>query len=70
MPGISGLDVCRDLRADAATRARPFILLTARSQEPDVEKGFAEGADDYIVKPFSPRELTSRLEAVPARLAR
>lgn len=70
MPGMSGLDVCRELRADAATRALPVILLTARSQEDDVETGFAAGADDYIVKPFSPRELTSRVEAVLARLAR
>ncbi|WP_042386509.1 response regulator transcription factor [Streptacidiphilus melanogenes] len=70
MPGMSGLDVCRELRADAATRAVPVILLTARSQEIDVETGFAAGADDYMVKPFSPRELTSRVEAVLARLSR
>lgn len=70
MPGMSGLDVCRELRADAQTRALPVILLTARSQEADVETGFAAGADDYIVKPFSPRELVSRVEAVLGRLAR
>lgn len=70
MPGLSGLDVCRELRADTQTRALPVILLTARSQEADVETGFAAGADDYIVKPFSPRELISRVEAVLARLAR
>jgi DNA-binding response OmpR family regulator len=67
MPGMSGLDACRELRADPATSEVPIILLTARAQEPDIETGFTVGADDYIVKPFSPRELASRVHAVLAR---
>jgi two-component system, OmpR family, phosphate regulon response regulator PhoB len=67
MPGMSGLDVCRMLRADPATAALRIIMLTARAQERDVEGGFAAGADDYLIKPFSPRELTSRVQALLAR---
>ncbi|TQS44275.1 response regulator transcription factor [Cryptosporangium phraense] len=67
MPGMSGLDVCRELRADSVTQAIPVILLTARGQESDVEAGFNVGADDYIVKPFSPRELQSRVTALLSR---
>ncbi|MET9389347.1 response regulator [Streptomyces sp. NPDC006624] len=70
MPGLSGLDVCRELRAAPETAALPVILITARSQEGDVELGFAAGADDYIVKPFSPRELSSRVTAVLTRAER
>ncbi|MDG9710623.1 response regulator transcription factor [Streptomyces sp. DH10] len=70
MPGMSGLDVCRTLRADPETAALPILLITARSQEGDVEAGFAAGADDYITKPFSPRELARRVEAVLARASR
>jgi DNA-binding response OmpR family regulator len=68
MPGMSGIDVCRELRGGESTAALPIILLTARAQEGDVEVGFGAGADDYIVKPFSPRELVSRVEAVLARM--
>jgi DNA-binding response OmpR family regulator len=68
MPGMSGIDVCRELRGDRNTSDLPIILLTARAQEGDVEVGFGVGADDYIVKPFSPRELVSRVEAVLARM--
>ena len=67
MPGMSGIDVCRALRADPLTNGLPIILLTARAQEGDVEVGFGAGADDYVVKPFSPRELVSRVEAVLGR---
>ena len=67
MPGMSGIDVCRELRNDRTTAGLPIILLTARAQEGDVEVGFGAGADDYIVKPFSPRELVTRVEAVLAR---
>jgi two-component system phosphate regulon response regulator PhoB len=67
MPGMSGIDVCRELRADESTAGLPIILLTARAQEGDVEVGFGAGANDYIVKPFSPRELVTRVEAVLAR---
>lgn len=70
MPGMSGLDVCRALRDDAATARLPVILLTARAQEADVQAGFGSGADDYVVKPFSPRELLSRVEAVLLRSRR
>ncbi|MEU4496498.1 response regulator transcription factor [Streptomyces sp. NPDC023998] len=70
MPGMSGLDVCRELRAAPETESLPVILITARSQEGDVETGFAAGADDYIIKPFSPRELSSRVQAVLTRATR
>jgi len=67
MPGLSGLDVCSQLRREEATAAVPVIMLTAKAQEQDVATGFAAGADDYVVKPFSPRELVSRVQAVLAR---
>ena len=70
MPGLSGVDVTRELRADPATAGTPVILLTAKAQEADVETGFVSGADDYVVKPFSPRELVSRVQAVLARSRR
>ena len=70
MPGLSGVDVTRELRADPATAGVPVILLTAKAQEADVETGFVSGADDYVVKPFSPRELVSRVQAVLARSRR
>jgi DNA-binding response OmpR family regulator len=70
MPGMSGLDVCRMLRAEPATAQMLIIMLTARAQESDVDSGFVAGADDYIVKPFSPRELTTRLRALLARARR
>jgi len=64
MPGMSGLDVCRTLRQATETSMVSVILLTARAQESDVEQGFDAGADDYVVKPFSPRELAARVAAV------
>lgn len=67
MPGTSGLDAIRLIRADPTLVDLPVILLTARAQESDVETGFDSGADDYITKPFSPRELASRVEALLAR---
>ncbi|MER8005572.1 response regulator transcription factor [Streptomyces sp. NPDC059690] len=70
MPGMSGLDVCRELRATPETASLPVIMITSRSQEGDVEVGFAAGADDYIIKPFSPRELSSRVIAVLSRVER
>ena len=54
MPGMSGLDAIRVIRADPSLSDLPVILLTARAQESDVETGFDSGADDYITKPFSP----------------
>ena len=68
MPRMSGIDVCRALRADPATAGIPVILLTAKAQEAEVERGFEAGADDYIVKPFSPREMLRRVEALLSRV--
>jgi DNA-binding response OmpR family regulator len=67
MPKMSGIDVCRALRDNPATARIPLILLTANAQEADVELGFAAGVDDYIAKPFSPREMLGRIQAVLAR---
>jgi two-component system, OmpR family, response regulator MtrA len=67
MPGMSGLDAIRMIRSDEAMADIPVILLTARAQESDVETGFESGADDYITKPFSPRELASRVQALLSR---
>ena len=64
MPGLSGLDVCREIRQQPAIDDVPILLLTAKAREEDVERGFALGADDYVVKPFSPRELADRLDAL------
>jgi DNA-binding response OmpR family regulator len=63
MPLMSGLEVVRELRLDPATVGLPIILLTARSQEFDVEVGLSLGATDYVVKPFSPRELVQRVHS-------
>ena len=68
MPRMSGLDVCRELRRDPATAAVPVILLTACAEDADVAAGFAAGADDYIIKPFSPRDLAMRVKAVLDRV--
>ncbi|GGN05380.1 DNA-binding response OmpR family regulator [Actinoplanes campanulatus] len=70
MPGLSGIDVCRMLRADPATAGTVIIMITARVQEQDVEGGFGAGADDYVTKPFSPRELVSRIQELLARAER
>jgi DNA-binding response OmpR family regulator len=67
MPGLSGIDVCRMIRADPAIATTPVIMLTARVQEQDVEHGFTAGADDYVTKPFSPRELMTRVQSLLAR---
>lgn len=67
MPGSSGLDVIGKLRTDERTASVPVILLSAKSQDFDVETGLALGAADYIIKPFSPRELLERVEAVLRR---
>ncbi len=68
MPGISGFDVCRELRRDERTASVPIIMLTARGDEVDRIVGLELGADDYVVKPFSPRELLLRIKAVLKRL--
>ena len=67
LPGLDGLDVCRRLRAVDATRDLPVIMVTARGEESDVVLGLGVGADDYIHKPFSPRELIARVRAVLRR---
>ncbi len=67
MPGKSGIDFARELRADHYTRDIPLILLTARDDESDKIRGFEAGADDYITKPFSPKELLARIKAVLRR---
>jgi two-component system response regulator MtrA len=67
MPGVSGLEAIRVIRADPGLADLPVILLTARAQDSDVETGFDSGADDYITKPFSPRELAARVEALLER---
>jgi DNA-binding response OmpR family regulator len=67
MPGLNGYEVTQRLRAEEPTRDIPVILLTARVQEADVNRGFEAGADDYLRKPFSPQELRSRVQAIIAR---
>lgn len=67
LPGLAGTEVCRRLRADPATTATPIIMLTARGDEIDRVVGFEVGADDYVTKPFSPRELMLRIRAVLRR---
>ncbi|MFZ1728889.1 MAG: response regulator transcription factor [Bacteroidota bacterium] len=67
LPGIDGLEVCKALKADSATRGIPVIMLTARSEEADIVTGLELGADDYITKPFSRRVLLARIKAVLRR---
>lgn len=67
LPDLSGTEVCRRIRQDARTRAIPVIMLTARSEEIDRVVGFEVGADDYVTKPFSVRELLLRIRAVLRR---
>jgi two-component system phosphate regulon response regulator PhoB len=69
LPGLSGIEFARRLRADKRTRTVPIIMLTARSEEKDKLQGLETGADDYITKPFSPRELNARIKAVLRRRA-
>jgi DNA-binding response OmpR family regulator len=68
MPKLSGLEVCRQLRQSPETASTPIILLTAKAQEADVERGFDFGVNDSLVKPFSPRELASRVQAALSRV--
>ena len=67
MPVLDGLETCRRMQAHPELAAIPVIMLTARAQAQDIETGFASGATDYIVKPFSPRELLSRVRGVLLR---
>jgi DNA-binding response OmpR family regulator len=67
LPGIEGLEVCRRLRQAAETRAVPLIMLTAKGDETDIVLGLGLGADDYVTKPFSPKQLVARIQAVLRR---
>ena len=67
LPGLSGIEVCRTIRERQKTRATPIIMLTARGEEGDRIRGLDAGADDYVVKPFSPNELVARARAVIRR---
>jgi two-component system alkaline phosphatase synthesis response regulator PhoP len=70
LPGLDGLEVCRAMRADPALAAIPVIMLTARAEESDRIVGLELGADDYVTKPFSPRELVARVAALLRRTRR
>jgi len=67
LPGLDGLEVCRRLRGSSVTRGIPIIMLTAKAEEVDRIVGLEMGADDYVPKPFSPRELVARVKAVLRR---
>ena len=70
LPGLSGLEVCRALRAEKETAAVPIIIVTARGEETDRIVGLEIGADDYLSKPFSPNELVARIRALMRRTQR
>src|SRR5918993_203132 len=70
LPGMDGLLVCQSLRAEPATAVIPIIMLTARADEAERIAGLELGADDYVTKPFSPRELTARVAALLRRVQR
>jgi len=67
LPGVNGLDVCRTLKGAVKTSTIPIIMVSARGEESDVVAGLELGADDYIIKPFSPKVLTARIRAVLRR---
>lgn len=69
LPGLDGMELCRRLRASPATQGIPVIMLTAKAEEVDRIVGLEMGADDYVPKPFSPRELVARVKAVLRRMA-
>lgn len=69
LPGMNGLEFARKLKSDALTKSIPIIMLTARGEEYDKVRGLEVGADDYVTKPFSPRELNARIKAVLRRRA-
>ena len=68
LPGVTGIEVCRRIRSRTGTRELPVVMLTARGEEHDRIRGLDTGADDYIVKPFSPAELAARLRALLRRM--
>lgn len=67
LPGLSGFEICRMMRGESSTATVPIIMLTARTEEDDRVRGLELGADDYLMKPFSPRELVARIRAVLRR---
>lgn len=67
LPGLDGVEVCRRLKADPLTHAIPIIMVTAKGEESDIVLGLGVGADDYVAKPFSPKELLARVRAVLRR---
>jgi len=69
LPGMSGIEFARRLKSDEFSKAIPIIMLTARGEETDKVRGLEVGADDYVTKPFSPRELNARIKAVLRRRA-
>ncbi len=69
LPGIDGFEVCRRLRSDSGTSRIPIIMLTAKTSDADRIVGLELGADDYVTKPFNPRELTARIKAILRRSA-
>jgi len=68
LPNLSGIEICRRIRRTKATRNVPIIMLTARAEESDRIRGLDTGADDYVTKPFSPRELIARINAILRRI--
>ncbi len=68
LPGIDGIDVCKELKRDPVTKNIPVIMLTAKDSELDIVLGLEFGADDYMTKPFSPKVLTARIKAILRRL--
>jgi two-component system phosphate regulon response regulator PhoB len=68
LPGLDGLDVCRELRAGERTRNVPILMLTAKAEETDQVVGFSMGADDYVTKPFSVKVLLQRIKALQRRV--
>ena len=67
LPGMDGLSICRQMKSDGALKAIPIIIASAKGEESDVVIGLEMGADDYLAKPFSPRELLARIKAVLRR---
>ncbi len=67
LPGMSGLEICKRAKENAKTKATPIIMVTARGEESDIVRGLELGADDYVTKPFSPKVLSARVEAVLRR---
>ncbi|MBF0250422.1 MAG: phosphate regulon transcriptional regulator PhoB [Alphaproteobacteria bacterium] len=67
LPGVSGIEVCRQLRSAPETKDIPVLMLTARGEEEDRVRGIETGADDYVVKPYSPREVIARIKALLRR---